>query len=504
LLVVACCLAGCGNQPKTEAEPSVTPTISAPPPVASAPATSPSPSASAFAPGTPCKHAGVRDDFNGDGRSDLVATTTDGIGDGDTTSNTVVFYRTATGFDAQHDQQLGNDPVGGTSTPLTGFLDGDCYADIALHVGATTVIMHGSPSGVLQDAAQVLNAKAIPVRGYRLDGPYAVGDFNGDGHDDLVLLATKGSIPHVMSALCVMYGSVAGLLPATSCLTFATGMTGFTAVGDITGDHTDDLVIGIPSTKVGGDEFAGEVEILYGSRRGLAMTRRQILNPHAAGVLGPPPRPAEFGGAVALGDLNGDGRDDLIVGTSKSLNQDHGAATVSVYRGTASGITLRGRQLLTVASPGMPGPAAPAGGFGESLVAADFNGDGRADVAIGRPFLNGNGLTRAGVVDVLYGTGAGLSTRGSRQLTPLETGITASGSAPDLEFGYGLTALPSTAGRTEDLIVSAAHTQFADEAGGKSWIITVPGSRSGIDPARTQLLSATQVGADEIGTQFGS
>jgi hypothetical protein len=89
----------------------------------------------------------------------------------------------------------------------------------------------------------------------------------------------------------------------------------------------------------------------------------------------------------------------------------YGAATV--------GLAAAGSQLWSQNSPGIAGGAEPDDIFGEALAAGDFNGDGRADLAIGAPGEN----SFAGVVHVLYGSGTGLAAAGSQLWSQNSPGI---------------------------------------------------------------------------------
>lgn len=110
-----------------------------------------------------------------------------------------------------------------------------------------------------------------------------------------------------------------------------------------------------------------------------------------------------MGHAVAAGDFNGDGFDDLASGAPwEDLAGVGFAGAVIVNWGTAYGLTHEGALLLTPESVG--GVNEYGGMFGYALVAADFNGDGKDDLAIGQPGYDLSGsVTDVGKVWILGG-----------------------------------------------------------------------------------------------------
>jgi hypothetical protein len=115
------------------------------------------------------------------------------------------------------------------------------------------------------------------------------------------------------------------------------------------------------------------------------------------------------GEAVAAGDFNGDGYDDLAMGAPyEDISGGFiDAGAVVVNWGTQFGVTNVGSQLLTEAALG--GASEAYAEFGRALGAGDFNGDGYDDLAVGVPGSSvGLGSSHRGKVYVLRGTGAGL------------------------------------------------------------------------------------------------
>ncbi|GII77439.1 hypothetical protein Sru01_24210 [Sphaerisporangium rufum] len=133
---------------------------------------------------------------------------------------------------------------------------------------------------------------------------------------------------------------------------------------DYDGDGRADLAAGLPG--------AGRVEIRYGSANGIAAGRRQV-------VTGPGGR---FGRATATGDLDGDGRADLVVAGSGRT------AGLTVVLGGRGGLSDRQVTL----------PAVPGGPAGHALATGDFDRDGDDDLAV----------TGAGATVWVAGGGAGV------------------------------------------------------------------------------------------------
>lgn len=116
------------------------------------------------------------------------------------------------------------------------------------------------------------------------------------------------------------------------------------------------------------------------------------------------PRQAGFGMALAAGDVDGDGLDDLAV---------HEQWDVVVLRGSRAGLTTVGRQRWHLESPGVKGRTADDefGSFGCGGVRLLDHGRGRGlDPSVGSPHQK----EQSGAVNILYGTARGLSAGGDQ------------------------------------------------------------------------------------------
>jgi hypothetical protein len=142
------------------------------------------------------------------------------------------------------------------------------------------------------------------------------------------------------------------------------------AIGDVNGDGVPDLVV----TNECVDENCanGSVSVLLGNGDG---TFQAAVSYGSGGV---------YAGPVAIGDLNGDGKPDLILANDCS---DNACTTVSV-----SVLLGKGDGTFQTASS-TPGPPGAGEGGGWQLALTDFNGDGKLDVAFagGDTLLLGNG-----------------------------------------------------------------------------------------------------------------
>jgi hypothetical protein len=195
--------------------------------------------------------------------------------------------------------------------------------------------------------------------------------------------------------------------------------------GDFDGDGYDDLVVGVPDDIVGGDT-AGSIDVVYGSSGGLTTSGNTLWNQDMLSGAASETRD-RMGSAIATGDFDGDGYDDIAVGAwAEAVGSVDAAGAVNVFYGSASGITTSGEQNWSQDSSGVHGVAEEDDTFGWSLAAGDFDGDGRDDLAIGVPGEDDEdfGTDESGVVQVLYGTSAGLSETGDDiwDQEPLEGG----------------------------------------------------------------------------------
>ena len=166
------------------------------------------------------------------------------------------------------------------------------------------------------------------------------------------------------------------------------------AFGDFNGDGKDDLAIGAPM----GSPFshlpqAGEVFMFSETAMAPRLTLSQANTP------GDFPEIADhFGTALAFGDFDGDGYDDLAVGVpGEDFPNAAEAGLVQVYYGHPSGALTRWRFFRQAAL--LIDPQIEAGDrFGQVLATGDFNGDSYDDLAVGATGEDFGDAVEAGAV----------------------------------------------------------------------------------------------------------
>jgi hypothetical protein len=293
---------------------------------------------------------------------------------------------------------------------------------------------------------------------------------------------------------------------------------------DFNGDGRSDLAVGVPHEDVGSIVDAGAVQVIYGSGTGLTATGDQVWTQNSATpFVGAIADAAEsddlFGAALAAGDFNGDGFDDLAVGVPREdLGSVVNAGAVNVIYGSPKGLTEKGNQFWTQNSAAglvvILDQAETGDRFGAALAAANFGKTSQADLAVGVPSEDVGSIGDAGAVNVIYGSSTGLGYGGNQfwnqnSISGLVT-IQDSSESGD-NFGSALAAANLGGSAEADLAVGVP-TEDLPSLGDAGGVNVIYGSSIGLGYANNQFWtqnSATPfVGAiadsAEPGDRFGS
>ncbi len=212
-------------------------------------------------------------------------------------------------------------------------------------------------------------------------------------------------------------------------------------IGDMDGDGHPEYAIAASADPTPGPG-AGRVFIFRGGSAHLGEPPAWIIEGLPGDLLGT--------SLAAVGDVDGDGYADLLIGAPGSTDTNPGA--------TGRALLVFGSNPLGTRAPvSIPGPLA-GGGFGAAVAGlGDFNGDGRPDFAIGAPRAN----AEAGEVLVYFG-GPG---------APGSPAFTLHGKFAGDDFGSAVAGAGHTRGSSfPDLVVGAPFNSDATIWAGKTYL----------------------------------
>ncbi|MFD7815519.1 FG-GAP-like repeat-containing protein [Streptomyces sp. NPDC059785] len=362
-------------------------------------------------------------DLNGDGYGDLVVGTPLEDVDGDVDGGSVtILWGSASGLSGgttvSDPDPSGHDRFG--QSLAVGDFTGDGKTDLA--VGSTGkdvwifkggFTKSGGAAGKLSFEATQIDSGAYPDGAVHL----AAGDFDGDGVDDVVVGSAAGNF--------VYRGAESGPVFQTEA---GSGYAGALTVADFDRDGHDDLVVGTDFLDIfDSTAEGGYVTVFYGGATGVDTTRTTVISQATEGVPGADESDDMFGGALAAGDVNGDGYADLAVSAVfEAIGDADSAGNVWVLRGGASGLTATGAQSFNQGTEGVPGANESSDMFGTAVHLADHDKDGRADLSVGAGGENSDD----GAVWSLHGSTTGITATGAVSFSATTVGIGNTGEDP--------------------------------------------------------------------------
>ncbi len=281
----------------------------------------------------------VAGDFNGDGVLDLATV------NGNSNNVTVLLGNGSGGFAAATGSPfaVGSFPV----SLALGDFNGDGIQDLAVSnfTDSTVTVLLGNGAGGFAAAA------GSPFTTGTNPAGIVVDDFNGDGKQDLAVAN------YTSSNVTVLLGNGSGGFTAATNSPFAVGTNPPSlVVDDFNGDGVPDLAVA--------NFTDSTVTVLLGDGLG--------------GFVAPTGSPFAVGSdpfSIVAGDFNGDGIPDLATANDGSNN-----VTVLIGNGTGGFAAATGNAFVVGSAP-------------DSVVAGDFNGDGLMDLAVANSGANSNNVT---------------------------------------------------------------------------------------------------------------
>ncbi|TGB07519.1 FG-GAP-like repeat-containing protein [Streptomyces sp. MZ04] len=427
--------------------------------------------------------ARIASDFNGDGYADLAVGVPSGSVGGDAKAGYVsVVFGGEYGPGPHGVRRITQATVEVPGTPEAGdrfgaavtsaYIDDDEYADLVIgapgedidakaDAGSVTVL-YGAGDGFSEAGTAARGAASNDAYGNAL----VAADFTGDTDVDLAIGGKDKVVanfnPLTAGTSTVMADRMGGRAPVMT-------------TGDFNNDSLPDLALGYYTQN---QPYTQSHLRLYGWNKDESSMGNFWNNSNGAA------------NALASGDFNGDGFDDLAVGNCREIADENiddpcgpeeltKGGGIHIRFGDANGSFGWEQQTFNQDTAGMPGVAETGDGFGDALAVADIDADGHDDLIAGAPGEAIGSAAKAGSVTVLKGgemgllDPAGAANQGTVAFQQNTPGILGAAEAGD-RFGGALGFGDHNGDGVPDLSVAAPGENSS--AGG---VWDLPGAKAG-------------------------